>query len=109
MSSETEIRPFRVDMPDEAGADLRRRIAETRWPSRELVADRSQGVQLATIQELARYWAAEYDWRACQAELNALPQFTTGIDGVDIHFFHVKSDHQDALPLIMTHGWPGSV
>jgi pimeloyl-ACP methyl ester carboxylesterase len=109
MSSETEIRPFRVDMPDEAVADLRRRIAETRWPSRELVADRSQGVQLATIQELARYWAAEYDWRACQAELNALPQFTTGIDGVDIHFFHVKSADPGALPLIITHGWPGSV
>jgi len=109
MSSETEIRPFRVDMPDEAIADLRRRIAATRWPSRELVADRSQGVQLATIQELARYWAAEYDWRACQAELNALPQFTTEIDGVDIHFIHVKSDHAGALPLIITHGWPGSV
>jgi Epoxide hydrolase N terminus len=85
MSSETDIRPFRVDMPDEAIADLRRRIAATRWPSRELVADRSQGVQLATIQELARYWAAEYDWRACQARLNALPQFTTEIGGVDIH------------------------
>ena len=95
MSSETEIRPFRVDMPDEAIADLRRRIAATRWPSRELVADRSQGVQLATITELARYWAAEYDWRACQAELNALPQFTTEIDGVDIHFIHVKSSHEN--------------
>jgi pimeloyl-ACP methyl ester carboxylesterase len=105
----TEIRPFRVDMPDEAIADLRRRIAATRWPSRELVADRSQGVQLATIQELARYWATEYDWRACQAELNALPQFTTEIDGVDIHFIHVKSRHAGALPLIITHGWPGSV
>jgi len=109
MSSEPEIRPFRVDMPDEAIADLKRRIAATRWPSRELVADRSQGVQLATMQELARYWAAEYDWRACQAELNALPQFTTEIDGVDIHFIHVKSDHAGALPLIITHGWPGSV
>jgi len=109
MSSETEIRPFRVDMPDEAVADLRRRIAATRWPSRELVGDRSQGVQLATIQELARYWAAEYDWRACQAELNALPQFMTEIDGVDIYFIHVKSDHAGALPLIITHGWPGSV
>ena len=109
MSSETEIRPFRVDMPDEAIADLRRRIAATRWPAKELVADRSQGVQLATIQELARYWAADYDWRACEARLNALPQFTTEIDGVDIHFLHVKSRHAGALPLIITHGWPGSV
>src|SRR6516164_4668124 len=109
MSSETEIRPFRVDTPDEAITDLRRRLAATRSPSRELVADRSQGVQLATITELARYWAAEYDWRACQAELNALPQFTTEIDGVDIYFIHVKSDHAGALPLIITHGWPGSV
>ena len=103
------VRPFRVDIPDEAIADLRRRIAATRWPSRELVADRSQGVQLATIQELARYWATDYDWRACEARLNALPQFTTEIDGVDIHSIHVKSPHADALPLIMTHGWPGSV
>ena len=109
MSSETEIRPFRVDMPDEAVADLRRRIAATRLPTKELVADRSQGVQLATIQELARYWATEYDWRVCEAHLNALPQFKTGIDGVDIHFIHVKSPHPDALPLIITHGWPGSV
>jgi len=109
MSSPTEIRPFRVDMPEEAIADLRRRIGATRWPTQELVGDRSQGVQLATIQELARYWAAGYDWRACEAKLNALPQFTTEIDGVDIHFIHVKSGHADALPLIMTHGWPGSV
>jgi pimeloyl-ACP methyl ester carboxylesterase len=109
MSNETEIRSFRVDMPDEAIADLRRRIAATRWPSGELVADRSQGVQLATLQELARYWAAEYDWRKCEAQLNALPQYKTGIDGVDIHFIHVRSKHEDALPLIMTHGWPGSV
>jgi pimeloyl-ACP methyl ester carboxylesterase len=109
MSNETEIRPFRVDMPDEAIADLRRRIAATRWPTKELVDDRSQGVQLATIRELARYWAADYDWRACEARLNALPQFTTEIDGVDVHFIHVKSPHADALPLIMTHGWPGSV
>jgi pimeloyl-ACP methyl ester carboxylesterase len=105
----TEIDPFRVDMPEEAIADLRRRITATRRPSRELVADRSQGVQLATIQELSRYWATEYDWRRCEAKLNALPQFMTGIDGVDIHFIHVKSPHADALPLIMTHGWPGSV
>ena len=109
MSKETEIRPFRVDMPGEAITDLRRRIGATRWPSRELVADRSQGVQLATIQELARYWTTDYDWRACEARLNALPQFTTEIDGVDIHFIHVKSRHADALPLIITHGWPGSV
>jgi pimeloyl-ACP methyl ester carboxylesterase len=109
MSSETEIHPFRVDMPEEAIADLRRRITATRRPSRELVADRSQGVQLATIQELSRYWATEYDWRRCEAKLNALPQFMTGIDGVDIHFIHVRSPHADALPLIMTHGWPGSV
>ncbi len=109
MSSETEIRAFRADMPEEAITDLRRRVAATRWPHKELVADRSQGVQLATSQELARYWAADYDWRACEARLNALPQFTTEIDGVDIHFIHAKSPHADALPLIMTHGWPGSV
>jgi pimeloyl-ACP methyl ester carboxylesterase len=109
VSNETEIRPFRVDMPDEAMADLRRRVAATRWPSKELVADRSQGVQLATSRELARYWTTEYDWRACEARLNALPQFTTEIDGVDIHFIHVKSRHENSLPLIMTHGWPGSV
>jgi len=109
MSNETEIRSFRVDIPDEAIADLRRRIAATRWPSKELVADRSQGVQLATLQELARYWAADYDWRKCEAKLNALQQCKTGIDGLDIHFIHVKSRHENALPLIMTHGWPGSV
>jgi pimeloyl-ACP methyl ester carboxylesterase len=109
MSSETEIRPFRVDMPDKAIAELRRRIAVTRWPSKELVADRSQGIQLATIQELARYWTTDYDWRACEAKLNALPTFETEIDGVDIHFIHVKSRHENALPLIITHGWPGSV
>ena len=104
-----EIRPFRVDMPEEAVADLRRRIGAARLPSQELVDDRSQGVQLATIRELARYWAGDYDWRACEARLNALPQFTTAIDGVDIHFIHVRSPHENALPLIMTHGWPGSV
>lgn len=108
MSSHTEIHPFRADMPDEAIADLRRRLTATRLPTKELVADRSQGVQLATIQELARYWATGYDWRACEAKLNALPQFTTEIDGVAIHFIHVKSPHPGALPLIMTHGWPGS-
>jgi pimeloyl-ACP methyl ester carboxylesterase len=103
------IRPFEVHMPDEDLAGLKRRIAAARWPGQELVADRSQGVQLATIQELTRYWAADYDWRACEARLNALPQFKTEIDGVDIHFIQVKSPHQNALPLIITHGWPGSV
>ncbi|MGB6582925.1 MAG: epoxide hydrolase family protein [Streptosporangiaceae bacterium] len=108
-AADIAVRPFRVDVPDEEIADLQRRIAATRWPSQELVADRSQGVQLATIQELTRYWASDYDWRKCEAKLNALPQFTTEIDGVDIHFIHVKSPHPGALPLIMTHGWPGSV
>jgi pimeloyl-ACP methyl ester carboxylesterase len=107
--ADAAIRPFHVDIPDEALDDLRRRIAATRWPSKELVADRSQGVQLATLQELARYWTTEYDWRKCEARLNALPQFTTEIDGVEIHFIHVRSRHEDALPLVMTHGWPGSV
>jgi pimeloyl-ACP methyl ester carboxylesterase len=105
----TEIRPFQVDVTDETLDDLRRRIGETHWPTKELVADRSQGVQLATLQELARYWASEYEWRKCEARLNALPQFTTEIDGVEIHFIHVRSRHESALPLIMTHGWPGSV
>jgi pimeloyl-ACP methyl ester carboxylesterase len=109
VESAREIRPFQVDVPDEALDDLRRRIAAARWPSRELVADRSQGVQLATMQELARYWATDYDWRKAEAKLNALPQFTTTIDGADIHFIHVRSKHENALPLIMTHGWPGSV
>src|SRR5215469_7864008 len=109
MSGTTEIRPFRVDMPDEAITDLRRRIAAMRWPPAELVDDRSQGVQLATMQELARYWANDYDWRACEARLNALPQFMTDIDGVEVHFIHVKSPHENAMPLIITHGWPGSV
>jgi pimeloyl-ACP methyl ester carboxylesterase len=106
---DTTIRPFHVDIPDQALDDLRRRIAAVRWPSRELVTDRSQGVQLATIQELARYWAGDYDLRRVEARLNALPQFTTTIDGVDIHFLHVTSPHENALPLIITHGWPGSV
>ena len=103
------IRPFRVEFPQDELAELRRRITATRLPTRELVDDRSQGVQLATIQELARYWATGYDWRKCEARLNALPMFKTGIDGVDIHFIHVKSRHENALPLIMTHGWPGSI
>jgi pimeloyl-ACP methyl ester carboxylesterase len=105
----TAIRPFRIEVPEEQLAELRGRIAATRLPSRELVGDRSQGVQLATIQALARYWATDHDWRKAEAKLNALPQFMTEIDGVDIHFIHVKSGHENALPLIMTHGWPGSV
>jgi pimeloyl-ACP methyl ester carboxylesterase len=104
-----EIRPFDVEIPQEQLDDLRRRIEATRWPSKELVEDRSQGVQLATVRELARYWTTDYDWRKAEAKLNALPQFTTEIDAVDIHFIHVESPHENALPLIMTHGWPGSV
>ena len=103
------VRPFRIDVPEEDLDELRRRIAATRWPTKELVEDRSQGVQLATMQELARYWTTDYDWRKAEEKLNALPQFTTEIDGVDIHFIHVRSRHENALPLIMTHGWPGSV
>lgn len=109
MSDDKEIRPFRLDTPEEAIADLRGRIASTRWPTRELVTDRSQGVQLATVQELVRYWTTDHSWRAFEAKLNALPQYTTDIDGVEIHFIHVRSQHENALPLIMTHGWPGSV
>jgi len=109
VTTEQAVRPFHLDIPDEQIDDLRRRIAATRWPSKELVADRSQGVQLKTMQELAAYWASDYDWRKVEAKLNALPQFTTEIDGVDIHFIHVRSSHENALPLIMTHGWPGSV
>src|SRR5437899_5644657 len=106
---DTAIRPFRIEIPEADIEALRARIAATRWPSRELVDDRSQGVQLATLRALARYWTSEYDWRRCEARLNALPQFTTGIDGVEIHFIHVRSPHENALPLIMTHGWPGCV
>jgi pimeloyl-ACP methyl ester carboxylesterase len=105
----SEIRPFQVEIPEEELVELRRLIAATRWASKELVDDRSQGVQLATLRELARYWETDYDWRKVEEKLNALPQFTTEIDGVDIHFIHVKSRHENALPLIMTHGWPGSV
>ncbi|MBV8348588.1 MAG: epoxide hydrolase [Mycolicibacterium sp.] len=108
-SDKTAIRSFRVGFPEAELTELRRRIDATRWPTRELVTDRSQGVQLAAIQNLARYWTTEYDWRRCEARLNALPQFKTEIDGVDIHFIHVESAHKNALPLIMTHGWPGSV
>src|SRR5829696_4325092 len=99
------IRPFRVEVPEEDLVELRRRIDATRWPTKELVPDRSQGVQLATMQELAAYWASDYDFGRLEARLNALPQFTTEIDGVEIHFIHVRSKHEDALPLIMTHGW----
>ncbi|HMH40531.1 MAG TPA: epoxide hydrolase [Gaiellaceae bacterium] len=105
----TEIRPFHIEIAEEQIEDMRRRIGQTRWPTKELVADRSQGVQLATLRELARYWETDYDWRKVESKLNALPQFKTEIDGVDIHFIHVKSQHENALPLIMTHGWPGSV
>src|SRR5215469_5018027 len=103
------LRPFRVDIPEEAIADLRRHIAATQWPEKETVADQSQGVPLATMQQLARHWMTDYDWRTCEAKLNALPQFMTEVDGLDIHFIHVRSQHEDALPLIVNHGWPGSI
>ena len=105
----TTIRPFDVDIPQEALDDLRRRLAATRWPDKETVADQSQGAQLAGLQELVRYWGTAYDWRKAEAKLNALPQFVTEIDGLDIHFIHVRSRHENALPLIITHGWPGSI
>ena len=105
----TAIRPFQVGVPDDDLVELRRRIDSTRWPERETVDDDSQGLPLATMQELARYWATDYDWRKVEAKLNALPQFVTEIDGLDIHFLHVRSQHEDALPLIVTHGWPGSI
>ena len=108
-TDKTAIRPFQVNFPDEELTELRRRIKATRWPERETVNDISQGVQLATMQKLADYWAKEYDWRNCEARLNALPNFITEIDGLDIHFIHVRSKHENALPLIVTHGWPGSV
>jgi pimeloyl-ACP methyl ester carboxylesterase len=107
--TDTAIRPFKVKVTDEDLAELRRRILATKWPEPEPVPDASQGVQIATIQKLAHYWATEYDWRKCEARLNALPQFTTTIDGVDIHFIHVRSQHPSAMPLIVTHGWPGSI
>jgi pimeloyl-ACP methyl ester carboxylesterase len=109
VGEEAAVRPFHIDVPEEDLGDLRRRIAETRWPERETVTDESQGVQLATLQELARYWATDYDWRKVEVKLHALPQFVTEIDGLDIHFIHVRSKHEDALPLIVTHGWPGSI
>jgi pimeloyl-ACP methyl ester carboxylesterase len=105
----TAIRPFHLEVPEEQLAELRRRIVATQWPEKETVPDDSQGVPLETMQKLARYWATEYDWRRCEAELNALPQFITEIDGLDIHFIHVRSRHEDALPLVVNHGWPGSV
>jgi hypothetical protein len=108
-ATDDKIQPFHFHASAEALADLRRRIAATRWPSRETVTDASQGVQLATMRELARYWQTDYDWRKAEASLNALPQFVTNIDGVDIHFIHVRSKHPNALPLIVTHGWPGSI
>ena len=108
-TDDASIRPFQIHVSDEALADLRRRIAQTKWPKRETVADASQGVQLATMRELARYWQTDYDWRRVEARLNALPQFTTNIDGLDIHFIHVRSKHDNALPVIITHGWPGSI
>jgi pimeloyl-ACP methyl ester carboxylesterase len=108
-TDKTAIRPFHVNVPEAELTELRRRINATRWPSKELVADRSQGVQLATVQALASYWTTDYNWRRVEGKLNALPQFTTEIDGVEIHFIHVRSRHENALPLIMTHGWPGSV
>jgi pimeloyl-ACP methyl ester carboxylesterase len=109
MSENSAIRPFTISIPEADLEQLRQRVAATRWPEKELVPDHSQGVQLATIQELARYWASDYDWRKCEARLNSLPQFMTEIDGLDIHFIHVRSPHENALPLIMTHGWPGSI
>src|ERR687898_101508 len=103
------VRPFRIDVPEEELLDLRRRVAATRWPDKETVTDQSQGVQLAKIQPLIQYWGTDYDWRKAEAKLNALPQFVTTIDGVDIQFVHVKSRHSNAMPLLMTHGWPGSI
>ena len=109
MNDPTAIRPFRVSVPEADLVELRRRINATRWPKRETVTDDSQGVPQATIQQLAQYWGSEYDWRKCEAKLNALPQFLTAIDGLDIHFIHVRSRHENALPVIVTHGWPGSI
>ena len=109
VETDIEIRPFHVDVPEEELTDLRRRIAATRWPEKETVEDASQGVQLATMQALALYWETEYDWRKCEARLNAVPQFITEIDGLDIHFVHARSKHEDALPIVVCHGWPGSV
>ena len=108
-SADNAIQPFRVEIPEKALTDLRRRILATQWPEKETVSDTSQGVPLAEMQELARYWATDYDWRKAEAKLNALPQFMTNIDGLDIHFIHVRSKHPNALPMVINHGWPGSV
>jgi pimeloyl-ACP methyl ester carboxylesterase len=108
-ADKTSIRPFQINVPEAELTELRRRIKATKWPEREMVTDASQGVQFATMQSLASYWATDYDWRKCEARLNALPQFITEVDGLDIHFIHVRSKHENALPLIVTHGWPGSV
>src|SRR5258708_29090535 len=108
-SYSTEIRPFSLNIPEEALVDLRKRIAATRWPAGETVPDQSQGVRLAQIRALVNYWETEYNWRKVEAKLNALPQFVTEIDGLDIHFIHVSTRHPNALPLIITHGWPGSI
>jgi pimeloyl-ACP methyl ester carboxylesterase len=109
VGEEVAVRDFHIDVPEEELVELRQRIAATRWPERETVADQSQGVQLAMIQALARYWAEEYDWRKCEEKLNAVPNFITEIDGLDIHFIHVRSKHENALPIVVCHGWPGSV
>src|SRR5262245_49758960 len=108
-AGDSAIRPFRISVPEAELVDLRRRISATRWPDRETVSDQSQGAQLEKLQQLVRYWGTQYDWRKVEAKLNALPQFMTEIDGIDIHFIHVRSRHENALPLIVTHGWPGSV
>src|SRR5215216_2478200 len=109
VGEEVAVRDFHIDVPEEKLVDLRRRIEATQWPEKETVANEAQGVPLATMQELARYWATDYDWRKCEAKLKALPKFITEIDGLDIHFIHVRSKHENALPLIVTHGWPGSI
>jgi hypothetical protein len=109
MPAEATIRPFHVDFPEAELTELRRRVNATRWPERETVTDDSQGVRLAMLQELARYWGNDYDWHKCEQNLNAIPNFITEIDGLDIHFLHVRSRHEDALPMIVTHGWPGSI
>src|SRR6266700_2398111 len=106
-ANKTALRPFQVNVPEAELTELRRRIKATKWPERETVTDATQGVQLAFIQALARYWATDYNWRRCEAQLNSHPQFITEIDGLDIHFIHVRSRHEDAMPLIVTHGWPG--
>src|SRR5258706_6533381 len=109
VADKTAIRPFQFNFPDAELTDLRKRITATKWPERELVMDASQGVQIATMQKLAQYWANSHDWRKCEAKINAVPNFITEIDGLDIHFIHVRSKHESAMPMIVTHGWPGSV